>query len=88
MSRRPIQTAKELGFNIVAAVGRGFAMPADVPKEAAAAMEAALKRACDSQAYKEYSHRNMLDNNYLTPPGLQNISPSLCRNSFSGRSAW
>ena len=65
-----IPTAKELGFNIIAAVGRGFAMPADVSKEAAAAMEAALKRAYDSQAYKEYSHRNMLDNNYLDSAGF------------------
>ncbi len=60
-----IPTAKELGFNIIAATGRGFAMPAAVPKEAAAAMGAALKRVYDSQAYKEYSHRNMFDNNYL-----------------------
>ena len=65
-----IPTAKELGFNIVAAAGRGFAMPADVPKEAAAAMEAALKRVYDSQAYKEYSHRNMFDNNYLDSAGF------------------
>ena len=48
-----IPTAKELGFDIVAAAGRGFAMPADVPKQAAAAMEAALKRVYDSQAYKD-----------------------------------
>ena len=60
-----IPTAKDLGFNIVAATGRGFAMPADVPKEAAATMEAALKRVYDSQAYKEYSYKNMFDNNYL-----------------------
>lgn len=65
-----IPTAKELGFNIVAATGRGFAMPADVPKEAAAAMEAALKRVYDSQAYKEYSLRNMFDNNYLDSAGF------------------
>ena len=60
-----IPTAKELGFNIVAAQGRGFAMPADVPKEAAATMEGALKKVYDTKAYKDYSHRNMLDNNYL-----------------------
>ena len=60
-----IPTAKELGFNIVAATGRGFGMPAAVPKEAAAAMEAALKRVYDSPAYQDYSHRNMFDNNYL-----------------------
>lgn len=28
-------------------------------------MEAALKRVYDSQAYKEYSERNMFENNYL-----------------------
>ena len=60
-----IPTAKELGFNVIAATGRGFGMPAAVPKEAAAAMEAALKRVYDSQAYKDYSHRNMFDNRYL-----------------------
>jgi tripartite-type tricarboxylate transporter receptor subunit TctC len=65
-----IPTAKELGFNVVAATGRGFAMPAEVPKEAAAAMESALKRVYDSQAYKEYSHRNMLDNGYLDSAGF------------------
>lgn len=65
-----IPTAKELGYNIIAATGRGFAMPAAVPKEAAAAMEAALKRVYDSPAYKEYSHRNMFDNNYLDSAGF------------------
>ncbi len=60
-----IPTAKELGYNIIAATGRGFSMPAGVPKEAAATMEAALKRVYDSPAYKEYSHRNMFDNGYL-----------------------
>ena len=65
-----IPTAKELGYNIIAATGRGFAMPAGVPKEAAAAMEAALKRVYDSQEYKDYSHRNMFDNKYLNSAGF------------------
>ena len=60
-----IPTLKELGYNIVAATGRGFGMPAAVPKEAAAAMEAALKRVYDSPAYKDYSERNMFENGYL-----------------------
>lgn len=60
-----VPTLKELGFNIVAATGRGFAMPAGVPKEAAAAMEAALKRVHDSPAYKEYSERNIFEDKYL-----------------------
>jgi tripartite-type tricarboxylate transporter receptor subunit TctC len=49
----------------VAATGRGFAMPAGVPKEAAATMEAALKRVHDSAAYKEYAERNIFENKYL-----------------------
>jgi putative tricarboxylic transport membrane protein len=60
-----VPTLKELGFNIVAATGRGFAMPAGVPKEAAAAMEAALKRVYDSPAYQEYAERNIFENKYL-----------------------
>jgi putative tricarboxylic transport membrane protein len=67
-----IPTAKEAGYNIVAATGRGFAMPAGVPKEAAAAMEAALKRVYDSPEYKDYSHRNMFDNAYLDSAGFAN----------------
>ncbi len=60
-----IPTLKELGYNVVAATGRGFSMPAAVPKEASTAMEAALKRVYDSPAYKEYSERNMFENGYL-----------------------
>ena len=60
-----VPTLKELGFNIVAATGRGFAMPAGVPKEAAAAMESALKRVHDSPAYKEYAERNIFEDKYL-----------------------
>ena len=47
------------------ATGRGFGMPPGVPKEAAATMEAALKRVYDSQAYKEYADRNMFEDAYL-----------------------
>lgn len=60
-----VPTLKELGFNIVAATGRGFAMPAGVPKEAAVAMEAALKRVHDSPAYKDYAERNIFEDKYL-----------------------
>ncbi|HUP96090.1 MAG TPA: tripartite tricarboxylate transporter substrate binding protein [Burkholderiales bacterium] len=60
-----VPTLKELGFNIVAATGRGFAMPAGVPKEAAATMEGALKRVHDSPAYKEYAERNIFEDKYL-----------------------
>jgi tripartite-type tricarboxylate transporter receptor subunit TctC len=60
-----VPTLKELGYNIVAVTGRGWAMPPDVPKEAAATMEAALKRVYDSPAYKEYAERNMFEDAYL-----------------------
>ena len=60
-----VPTLKELGYNIVATTGRGWAMPPDVPKEAAATMEAALKRVYDSPAYKEYADRNMFEDAYL-----------------------
>ena len=40
-------------------------MPPGVPKEAAATMEAALKRVHDSAAYREYAERNMFEDAYL-----------------------
>ena len=60
-----VPTLKDLGYNIVQATGRGWGMPPDVPKDAAAIMEAALKRVHDSPAYKEYSERNMFEDAYL-----------------------
>lgn len=60
-----VPTLKELGYPISVGTGRGFAMPADVPKEAAAVMEAALKRVHDSPAWKEYAARNMLEDTYM-----------------------
>jgi len=60
-----VPTLKDLGYNVVLATGRGWAMPPDVPKEAAATMEAALKRVHDSAAYKEYAERNMFEDAYL-----------------------
>jgi putative tricarboxylic transport membrane protein len=60
-----IPTLKELGYKTVVATGRGFGMPPGVPKDAAAAMEKALKRVYDSQAYKDYADRNMFEDAYL-----------------------
>jgi putative tricarboxylic transport membrane protein len=61
-----VPTLKELGYKTVVATGRGFGMPPGVPKEAAASMEAALKRVYDSHAYKEYADRNMFEDAYLS----------------------
>ena len=60
-----VPTLKELGYNVVAATGRGFAMPGAVPKEAAVAMEKGLRRVYDSPQYKEYSYRNMFEDKWL-----------------------
>jgi putative tricarboxylic transport membrane protein len=58
-------TMKELGYNVVVGTGRGFVMPAGVPKEAAAAMEAAMKRVHDSPAWKEFAARNNYEDMWL-----------------------
>lgn len=58
-------TMKELGYNVVVGTGRGFVMPAGVPKDAAAAMEAALKRVHDSPAWKEFAARNNYEDMWL-----------------------
>lgn len=60
-----VPTLKEQGYNIVAATGRGFAMPAGVPKSAADAMESGLKRVHDSATYKAYSEKNMFEDKWL-----------------------
>ena len=60
-----VPTLKELGYKTVVATGRGFGMPPGVPKEAAATMEAALKKVYDSREYKDYADRNMFEDAYL-----------------------
>jgi putative tricarboxylic transport membrane protein len=57
-------TMMELGYKVVVGTGRGFVMPAGVPKEALAAMEAALKRVYDSAAWKDFAKRNNFEDNY------------------------
>ena len=57
-------TLKELGYKVVVGTGRGFVMPAGVPKEALAAMEAAMKRVYDSPAWKEFAKRNNFEDNW------------------------
>ena len=58
-------TMKELGIDINIGTGRGFAMPADVPKEAANYIEAALARVYKSPTWKEFSERNYYENIWM-----------------------
>lgn len=58
-------TFLELGFPWVLGTGRGFAMPAGVPKEAAAAMEETLRKLHQTKTWKEFAARNMYEDRYL-----------------------
>jgi putative tricarboxylic transport membrane protein len=58
-------TLKELGVNLHVGTGRGFAMPAGVPKEAAATMEATLAKVYKTPQWKEHAEKNLYENIWL-----------------------
>jgi tripartite-type tricarboxylate transporter receptor subunit TctC len=58
-------TLRELGYNIHVGTGRGFAMPAGVPKEAVAHMAQVLERVYKSPAWKEHAERNMYESIWM-----------------------
>lgn len=60
-----VPTLTELGITVQVGTGRGFAMPAGVPKEAAAQMEGVLKKVHGSKAWKELAQRNMFDDRWM-----------------------
>jgi tripartite-type tricarboxylate transporter receptor subunit TctC len=60
-----IPTLTELGISVQVGTGRGFAMPAGVPKENAAVMEAALEKAHKSKAWQEFSYKNVFENRWM-----------------------
>ncbi len=58
-------TLKELGYNIHVGSARGFAMPAGVPKEAAAHMESVLERVYHSAAWKTHAAASHYENVWM-----------------------
>ena len=60
-----VPTLQELGYPITAGTMRGFGFTAGVPKEAVVTMEAALKKAHDSPAWKEFAQRNIFQDVFL-----------------------
>ena len=60
-----IPTLTELGTAVQVGTGRGFAMPAGVPKEAAAAMEALLEKVHKSARWQEYAVNNLYENRWM-----------------------
>lgn len=60
-----VPTLTELGVTVQIGTGRGFAMSAGVPKEAAAYMEGVLHKVHQSKAWKDLAQRNMFDDRYM-----------------------
>jgi putative tricarboxylic transport membrane protein len=60
-----VPTLTELGFKVQIGTGRGFVMPAGVPKEAAAAMEALLEKVHKSARWQEYAVNNLYENRWM-----------------------
>jgi tripartite-type tricarboxylate transporter receptor subunit TctC len=60
-----VPTLTEIGYKVEIGTGRGFGMPAGVPKEAVAAMEGLLKRAHDSALWRDYAQKNMYEDRWM-----------------------
>ena len=60
-----VPTMLELGHKLTAGTGRGFVMPAGVPKGAAAFMEAALEKVHQSAAWRDYATKNNFENRWM-----------------------
>ncbi len=60
-----VPTLTELGYRIQIGTGRGFVMPAGVPKEAAAAMEGLLQKVHRGALWRDYSQKNMYEDRWM-----------------------
>jgi len=60
-----VPTITELGYKVQIGTGRGFGMPAGVPKEAVATMEGILQKAHRSAAWRDYSLQNKYEDNWM-----------------------
>jgi putative tricarboxylic transport membrane protein len=60
-----VPTLTELGHNVQIGTGRGFGMPAGVPKEDVAAMEAILEKVHKSALWQDYSKKNMYEDRWM-----------------------
>jgi len=60
-----VPTLTELGYNVQIGTGRGFVMPAGVPKEAVAAMEALLEKVHKSPRWREYAVNNLYEDRWM-----------------------
>ena len=65
-----VPTLKELGYDIHVGGGRGLAMPAGVPRETLATMEAFAERVHKSVQWRDYATKNMYENTLLSSAAL------------------
>jgi putative tricarboxylic transport membrane protein len=60
-----VPTLTELGYKVQIGTGRGFVMPAGVPKEAVATMEALLERVHKSALWRDYAVNNLYEDLWM-----------------------
>ena len=60
-----VPTLTELGYKVEIGTGRGFGMPAGVPKEAVTTMEGILRKAHQSALWRDYSQKNMYEDRWM-----------------------
>jgi putative tricarboxylic transport membrane protein len=60
-----VPTITELGYNVQIGTGRGFGMPAGVPRESVAAMEGILQKAHRSSIWRDYSLKNKYEDAWM-----------------------
>jgi len=60
-----VPTLTELGYKVQIGTGRGFVMPAGVPKEAVAVMEALLEKVHKSTLWRDYAVNNLYEDRWM-----------------------
>lgn len=60
-----VPTLTELGYQVQIGTGRGFVMPAGVPKESATAMEVLLERVHKSPLWRDYAVKNLYEDRWM-----------------------
>jgi putative tricarboxylic transport membrane protein len=60
-----VPTLTELGYKVQIGTGRGFVMPAGVPKEAVATMEALLEKVHKSALWRDYAVNNLYEDLWM-----------------------
>ena len=60
-----VPTLTELGYKVQIGTGRGFVMPAGVPKDAVAAMEALLEKVHKSARWRDYAVNNLYEDRWM-----------------------